>query len=78
MNFTSHSRMVMANQERGKLNKVLYSLLGAACVWREDLKEKLKTLGFTPLKSDTGIFLNKSTVGIIVSTHMWTMVWEYA
>ena len=61
-----------------KLNKVLYSSAGAACIWREDLKEKLKALGFTPLMSDTGIFLHKSTEGIIVSPHMWTMVWEYA
>src|SRR5882724_5425087 len=39
----------------GKLNKALYGLPEAACVWREDLKEKLKTLGYVPLESDTGI-----------------------
>jgi len=43
----------------GKLNKALYGLLEAARVWREDLKEKLKTLGYIPLESDTGVFMHK-------------------
>ena len=41
----------------GKLNKVFYSLLEAACIWREDLEEKFKILGFTPLESDTRVYL---------------------
>ena len=44
----------------GKVNKVLYGLLEATCVWREDLEEKLKTLGFTAIDTHvdggTGIF----------------------
>ena len=49
----------------GKLNKALYGLLEAARIWREDLKEKLKTLGYVPLESNRGIFLHKSATGIL-------------
>src|SRR5882724_6865837 len=44
----------------GKLDKALYGLPEAVRVWREDLKAKLKTLGFSPLGSDTGVFLSKT------------------
>jgi len=55
----------------GKLNKALYGLLEAARVWREDLKEKLKTLGYIPLESDTGVFMHKSATGIsAIDTHV--------
>jgi len=47
----------------GKLNKVLYGCPKQARVWREDLKAKLKSLGFSPLGSDTGVFLSKSQTG---------------
>src|SRR5882724_10675786 len=42
----------------GKLNKALYGLPEAARVWCEDLEAKLKTLGFSPLMSDTRVFLS--------------------
>ena len=48
----------------GKLNKVLHGLLEATHIWREDLEEKLKSLRFAPLESDTGVFLHKSKEGI--------------
>ena len=54
-----------------KLNKALYGLPKAACVWREDLEEKLRNLGFAPLGSDTGVFLRKSKSGIVmIDTHV--------
>ena len=30
-----------------KLNKALYGLHEVTCIWKEDLEEKLKSLGFT-------------------------------
>lgn len=55
----------------GKLRKALYGLPEAACVWREDLEEKLRTLGFTPLGSDTGVFLRKTKEGFTaIDTHV--------
>jgi len=42
-----------------KLNKALYGLPEATRVWHEDLEAKLKELGFTPLGSDTGVFICK-------------------
>jgi len=48
----------------GKLNKGLYGLPEAAHIWHEDLKEKLKMLGFAPLESDPGVFLHSSNKGI--------------
>jgi len=48
----------------GKLNKALYGLPEAAHIWHEDLEEKLKSLGFSPLESDPGVFLHKSDKGI--------------
>ncbi len=54
-----------------KLNKALYGLPEAARVWREDLEDKLKSLGFLPLGSDTGVFLRKSMNGITaIDTHV--------
>jgi len=47
----------------GKRNKALYGLPEAAQVWQEDLEEKLKSLGFTLLKSDCGIFISKTASG---------------
>jgi len=40
----------------GKLNKALYGLLEAHASGGKNLKEKLKTLGYIPLESDTGVF----------------------
>ena len=55
----------------GKLKKVLYGLPEAARIWREDLEEKLKSLGFSPLESDPGVFLRKSSKGITaIDTHV--------
>src|SRR5882672_1691496 len=55
----------------GKLNKALYGLPEVAQVWREDLEAKLKSLGFIPLGSDTGVFLNKSSTGFTaIDTHV--------
>jgi len=55
----------------GKLNKALYGLPEAAWVWREDLEEKLKSLGFAPLKSDCGVFISKTTSGFTaIDTHV--------
>src|SRR5882724_11402723 len=55
----------------GKLNKVLYGLPEAARVWREDLEAKLKSLGFSPLGSNTGVFLSKSQTGFTaIDTHV--------
>src|SRR5882724_506233 len=54
-----------------KLNNALYSLPEAACFWHEDWEAKLKELGFTPLGSDTGVFLCKKSVGIMaIDTHV--------
>src|SRR6266481_8827142 len=54
-----------------KLNKALYRLPKAAHVWREDLEDKLKSLGFVPLGSDSGVFLCKSAKGITaIDTHI--------
>ncbi len=54
-----------------KLNKALYGLPEAARVWREDLEEKLRSLGFEPLGSDSGVFLRKSATGITtIDTHV--------
>jgi len=50
---------------------VLYGLLEAAQVWHKDLEEKLKTLGFSLLESNPGVFLRKSKKGIIaIDTHV--------
>src|SRR5882724_12860422 len=55
----------------GKLNKALYGLPEAARVWREDLEEKLKSLGFTLLKSDCSIFISKTTSSFTaIDTHV--------
>ena len=55
----------------GQLNKALYGLPEAAQVWHEDLEVNLKELGFIPLGSDMGVFLKKTTTGIIViDTHV--------
>jgi len=49
----------------------LYGLPEAARVWREDLENKLKALGFTPLGSYTGVFLHRSRAGITaIDTHV--------
>ena len=54
-----------------KLNKALYGLLEAACVWQEDFEEKLRSLGLTPLGSDAGVFISKSADGIAaIDTHI--------
>ena len=66
MKFTLNSHGYSKLGKLGELNKALYGLLEAAHVWREDLKEKLKTLGFAPLESDTSILLHKSMMGILV------------
>ena len=47
----------------GKLNKALCGFPKAAWVWHEDFKDKLRTLGYTPLESDPGVFLQKSAKG---------------
>ena len=40
-------------------------------MWCEDLEDKLKSLGFEPLGSDTGVFLNKSPTGFTaIDTHV--------
>src|SRR5882724_8751080 len=40
-------------------------------VCQEDLEEKLKSLGFTPLKSDCGIFISKTASGFtVIDMHM--------
>jgi len=44
----------------GKFNKALYGLSKAVQLRHKDLEDKLKSLGFTPLRSDTGVSLNKS------------------
>ena len=55
----------------GRLNKALYGLPEAAQVWREDLEEKLRTMGLTPLSSDTGVFMKKTERGLIaIDTHV--------
>ena len=55
----------------GKLNKALYGLPEAVRVWREDLEDKLKSLGFVHLGSDTGVFLNRSLTGFTaIDTHV--------
>src|SRR5882724_10652529 len=55
----------------GKLNKALYGLPEAAQVWHEYFEDKLKSLGFAPLGSDTGVFLNKSPTGFTaIDTHV--------
>ena len=55
----------------GKLNKALYGLLEAAHAWHEDFEEKLKSLGFTPLRSNAGIFINRSTNAFMaIDTHV--------
>ena len=48
-----------------KLNKALYGLPEAVCVWQEDFENNLKSLSFTPLGSDAGVFVNKSARGIM-------------
>ena len=54
-----------------KLNKALYGLPEAARVWHEDLEDKLRSLGFAPLGSDSGVFLRKSAAGItVIDTHV--------
>jgi len=54
----------------------LYGLPEAVCVWCQDLEEKLKLLGFIPLKSDTGMFLNVSATGFMaVDMHMDDGMW---
>src|SRR5882724_11682589 len=54
----------------GKLNKALYGLPKAAWVWCEDLEAKLKSLGFSPLGNNTGVFLSKSQTGFTaIDTH---------
>ena len=54
-----------------KLNKALYGLPKAACVWHEDLEDKFKSLDFVPLGSDSGVFLHKSAKGITaIDTHV--------
>jgi len=63
----------------GKLNKASYGLPEAAQVWHEDLKDKLKSLGFAPLGSDTRVFLNKSSTGFTaIDTHVddGTGIWS--
>jgi len=50
----------------GKLNKGLYGLPEAAQVWHKDLKDKLKSLRFIRLGSDTGVFLKTSKRGFTV------------
>ena len=53
-----------------KLNKALYGLPEVACVWQEDLKDKLKLLGFTPLASNIGVFIKHSQNGMTaIDTH---------
>src|SRR5882724_12398261 len=55
----------------GKLNKALYGLTEAVRVWHEDLEAKLKTLGFSPLGSDTGVFLSITQSGFTaIDTHV--------
>ena len=40
-------------------------------VWHKDLEEKLKLLGFSPLGSNTGVFLNRSAMGFTaIDTHV--------
>ena len=54
-----------------KLNKALYGLPEAARIWRKDLEDKLRSLGFAPLGSDWGVFLWKSAAGITaIDTHV--------
>src|SRR5882724_5190874 len=54
-----------------KLKKALYGLPKAARIWRKDLEEKLKSLGFSLLESDPGVFLHKSSKGITaIDTHV--------
>src|SRR6266481_3762303 len=54
-----------------KLNKALYGLPEAARVWRKDLEDKLKSLGFVLLGSNSGVFLRKSAKGITaIDTHV--------
>ena len=57
----------------GKLNKPLYGLPEPARVWCEDLEDKLKSLGFSPLGSYTGVFLNKSPTGFTAIDTIWMM-----
>ena len=55
----------------GRLNKALYRLPEAAWVWCKDLEVNLKELGFVPLGSDMGVFLKRTTTGIIaIDTHV--------
>ena len=54
-----------------KLNKALYGLPEASRVWREDLEDKLKSLGFAPLGSDSGVFVRRTREGITaIDTHV--------
>jgi len=54
-----------------KLNKALYGLPEAAHIWQEEFESKLKSLGFTPLRSDAGVFVNKSArVIMAIDTHV--------
>ena len=42
-----------------------------ACIWCKDLEMKLKSLGFSLLESNPGVFLHKSGKGIIaIDTHI--------
>ena len=52
-----------------KLLKALYRLKQALRLWQEKLRKTLKTLGFTPLKSDQCIYRNDET-GIIIVTYV--------
>jgi len=40
-------------------------------VWRKDLEDKIKSLGFAPLGSDPRVFLNKSSTSFTaIDTHV--------
>ena len=55
----------------GKLNKALYGLPEAARAWREDFEKKLRSLGFTPLRSNAGVFINRSADSFMaIDTHV--------
>ena len=60
-----------------KLNKPLYGLPEAAHAWCEDFEEKLRLLGFTPLRSDTGVFINRSVNALWQLTCMWMTLLGY-
>jgi len=50
-----------------RLKKAIYGLKQATCAWWHELNRSLKTLGFSCLYADAGIFVAKHADGTMVS-----------